>query len=67
MASTTRNPACGARGARNTDVAGKLINSDHNSSLAELQAIHVARRYRLTTWHAATIARLAFEYGEASR
>jgi hypothetical protein len=57
------NPASGGRGARNTDLPGRLIDSESKPSPSEIQVAHIIARFRFSPPRAALVARLAF--GEA--
>lgn len=61
MAAQTTNPApVGRHGARNDDLAGRLITSENSFTPHRLQRLRVARRFGLSLPVAAAIAELAF-------
>ena len=63
MAPAKRNPEAGGLGARKADVllATAKNSSENNRSLADLQALFVARRSRVSLALATVIASHAFE------
>lgn len=54
------NPARGARGARKTELAGWLLNSEHTASAPALQVRRLISRFGWSEARARVVAELAF-------
>lgn len=65
MCFNMKKPAAGrtARGPRECDHAGQLIDAEDSEALLRRQARVLANRFRISPHHATTIAALAFAGG----
>jgi hypothetical protein len=66
MALSNRNPSAGGAGARKAVLLTTANTFENKTSLANLQAVYVSRRFAVPMTIAAVIAAIAFENGRRS-